>query len=55
MLAGEYFLLQDLGASTLVDARDFEYLGRVDIGVVASPHDRDATDHALIYLDDAVE
>ena len=52
MLSGQNFLLQDFCAPALVDARDFEYLCRVDIGVIASAHDGDAANHALIYLED---
>jgi len=52
MLSGQNFLLQDFCAPALVNARDFEDLCRVDIGVVASAHDGDAADHALKYLED---
>jgi len=54
VLSGQNFLLQDFCAPALVDARDLENLGRVDIGVVASAHDGDTADHALIYLEDTV-
>ena len=50
MLSGEDFLLENLGPSTLVHTGDFEYLGRIDIGICSSAHYGYATDHTFVYL-----
>jgi hypothetical protein len=46
----EDLLLENLGAPAFIDPGDLEYLRRIHVRVLTSAHDRDAPDHALVYL-----
>lgn len=50
MLPRQYFFLQDLRTTALVNPSNLENLGCVDVGITASTHDGDSSDHAFIDL-----
>lgn len=54
VLAWEYFLLENLGPAPFVDARDFENLGRIHVGVISPTHYCNAPDHAFVDLVETV-
>lgn len=50
VFAGQYLLLENLGATTFVHASDFQDLSRVHEGIIPPTHYCNATNHTFVDL-----